>query len=90
MWKDNKKRFLPHTEMWKENKKRFLPHTEIWKIISYQKIFLKCVGNECGKNVLYSTGDEELLKCGRIGKTWKSFQTIQKSSTNFNVEDNFI
>ena len=43
---------------------------------------------KCGTDLQYPTGVEELLKCGRKSRAW--FFPIQKSSTNENVEDNFI
>ena len=57
-------------EMLKEKKNvdffltyRNLPQTEMWQIISYWNTFLNC-----GRDLQYPTGVEELLKCGRKTK----------------------
>ena len=52
--------------------------------------FLKFVQLKCGRDLQYPTGVEELLKCGRKRRAWTFFQTVLKSSTNWNVENNFI
>jgi hypothetical protein len=68
-------------EMWKEKKSmeffqpyRNLPQTEMWKITSYQKTFLKFVKLNCGRDLQYPTGVEELLKCGRKRRAWNFVQ----------------
>ena len=71
--------------MWMENKRmdfppqsyRNLPQTEMWKIISNWNTFLKFVKLNCGRDLQYPTGLEELFKSGR-----KKRACIHKSFTN--------
>ena len=76
---------------------RNLSQTEMWNIISYWYTFSKFVELICLRNLQYTTGVEELLKCGGkeehgiIVQFYRNFvPTVNKSSTNWNVEDNFI
>ena len=54
----------------------------MWKITSYQKTVLKFVKLNCGRDLQYPTGVEELLKCGRKKKSMEFCPTVQKSSAN--------
>ena len=61
---------------------RSIPQTESEYIYFVQLKF--------GRGYEYPTGVEEWTKCGRKSRAYNVCPTMQKSSTNWNVEDHFI